>query len=466
MKRALLWAVLVCGIGSIATAEEAAFRYSRDLNLPALQQEELVAVPLDSEVYANTELGLPDIRILDKAGNEVSFLSRKATTKRVDKVRRSWRATKPTVHPLEGGGLEIIVSLEKDDPQPGGIRIVSPLRNFQNRVQVFASSNGQDWQSITEDGLIFDYSQYMDVDNDTVDFGELGRATADSGDLRHFRIVIDDVTAEQESELLELTRRLRGDEEIQREEKVIIRRRPFRIDQLEFWRDERIDRTTGDKRIAYPIEMTKVENVPADAQTIVALKSQREPLTSFKLKTPTHNFSRRARVQVEQVRGTNHEWRTIGEATISRLDFRDLNREELAVSFPESRESQYRMVIENRNSPPLAVDGIEGEGSEYELVFLADPQATYRLTYGDADATGPIYDIAAVRASLDAGYQPVVARLGKQIELTGATEESGWSLMRLVNNAWLLGGVIVLLVAALGWGLYRATRRLGTMTDE
>jgi len=56
--------------------------------------------------------------------------------------------------------------------------------------------------------------------------------------------------------------------------------------------------------------------------------------------------------------------------------------------------------------------------------------------------------------------------LGDQIESPGATEESGWSFLRLVNNPWLLGGVIVVLVVALGWGLYAATRRLGSIPDE
>lgn len=459
MTRAILCAAILCGIASSASlAGESAFQLSKELDLPQLEQEELVAVPLDSEVYAATAPGLPDIRILDGDGYEVSYLLRKATTTRQETVRKSWRATKPTVHPLDGGGLEIIVTLDKDDPQPGGVRIVSPLKNFQQRVQVFASSDGQDWQPITEDGLIFDYSQYMDVRSDTV--------PAAAGDLRRFRVVIDDLTAEQESELLELTRRLRGDEETQREEKTIIQRRPFRIDRLEFWRDDRVDRTSGDKKVEYPVEVAGVENVPEDSQTIVNMQSQQEPLTSLKLKTPARNFSRLARVQVEDVRGVQHEWRTIGTATVSRLDFRNLDREELAVSFPESRESQYRLVIDNRNSPPLVVDGLEAQGNAYELVFLAEPQSDYRLAYGDPDAESPSYDVAAVRASLDAGYQPVVASLGQQIEAPGAATEGRWTPLGLVNNPWLLGSVIVVLIVALGWGLYGATRRLSSMPDE
>lgn len=458
MMRAILCAAILCGIASPTAAEDAPFRYSRALNVPTLEQEELVAVGLDSEVFAATAPGLPDIRLLDGYDNEVSYLLRKATTTREETVRKHWKAAKPTVRPLESGGLEIIVELDKDDPLPGGVRIVSPLQNFEHRVQVFASADGQDWKPITEDGLIFDYSQYMDVRSDTV--------AADAGDLRHFHVVINDVTSEQESQLLELTRRLRGNVESEREERFSIQRRPFRIDRLEFWLDNRIDRVTGDKKADYPVTVAHAENKPEDSQTLVRVESHREPLTSLKLKTPDRNFSRQVRVEVEDVRGVQRRWRTIGQATVSRLDFRNLDREKLAVSFPESRELEYRLVIDNRNSPPLVVDGIEAEGNAYELVFLADPKIEYRLAYGDADAASPSYDVAAVRASLDAGYQPIVANLEGQIESPDAAAEEGWTLSRLVNNPLFLGCVIVLLVVVLGWGLYGATRRLGSITDE
>jgi len=462
-----LVAAILGAIAAQAAADESVFQFSRPLSLPALEAEELVSVPLDSDVFAATrreplgrmtDPGLPDVRIFDASGNEVSYLLRKASTTREETVRKSWRAVRPTVRVAGATGLEIIVELDKDDPLPGGVRIVSPLQNFEHRVQVFASADGKDWQPISEDGLIFDYSQYMDVRSDTV--------PADAGQLRHFRIVIDDVTAEQQSQLLELTRRLRGDEETEREERFFLQRRPFRIDRLEFWRDDRVERTTGDKKVEYPVTVADIKNLSEEAQTVVAIESSREPLTSLKLKTAARNFSRRAHVQVEDARGTQQRWRTIGEGTVSRLDFRNLDREELAVFFPESRESQYRLVIENRNSPPLEVNGIEAEGNAYELVFLADPQIDYRLAYGDAEAKPPSYDVAAVRASLDAGYQPVLASLGEPTESPGAAAEGGWTWSGLVSDPWLLGCVIVLLVVALGWALYGASRRLGSIPDD
>jgi hypothetical protein len=180
----------------------------------------------------------------------------------------------------------------------------------------------------------------------------------------------------------------------------------------------------------------------------------------LKLVTPTHNFSRLGRVEIEETQGVQHQWRTIGQATVSRLDFRTLAREETAVSFPESRTSRYRVVIENRDSPPLLVQGVEGAGHVYELVFLAVPRLDYRLVYGHPDTKRPRYDVAAVEESLGQGYQPVQVGLGEQVELSGPVAERRWTPARLLNDSWFLFGVIALLGAGLAWVLYLASRRL------
>lgn len=457
MSRNMCRAVLLWAFTSVLAAAEPPYQFSRTLDVRDLQREELLAVTLDSDVFAATRNGLPDVRILDDQGDEVSYVRRKATTTRSETERKFWVAREPSARPLDGGGLEIIVELDDEDPQPDGVRFITPLKDFEHRVRVFASSDGRDWQPLTENGLVFDYSQYMDVRSDTVP------AAADG--QRHFRIVIDDVTAEQESQLLHLTRRLQGGQETERSERITIQRRPFRISRLEFWQDIEKQRVTGAKKAEYPVADFRVEEDAEKRRTIVSVDTHREPLTALKLRTTTRNFGRRAQVEREVVRGVQREWRPIGSATISQLDFRNLEREELAVSIPESRESAYRFVIENRNSPPLAVDGIVGEGNVYELVFLATPRSEYRLAYGNPDAEPPSYDVAAITASLAEGYKPVQATLGQPIEMHGAAE-GAWSLSTLLNDTRFLVAAIVVLVIGLGFGLYHAGRRLSDLPEE
>lgn len=451
-------------LGAVAIAADPTFRYAKPIEVPALEQEELLAATLDSDVYAATRDDLADIRI-QPAGNPaspaVSYLLRRVTTTKADASRRYWNATKPSIKPLPDNALEITLELGKDDPQPEGIRIVSPLANFEQRVRIFSSPDGEAWQPIGEDGVIFDYSQFIDVRNDEVPFPV--------GTNRHFRIVIDNITQELQSQLVELTRRLQAGVEQHRDERSFIQRRPFRIDRIEFWRDDVRSEITGDAKTTYPVANLKSELDEKLHQTIVSFESRREPLTSLQVNTMSNNFSRQARVEIDVSTPTVNTWRSIGTATISRLNFHNIQREHLSISFPETRANKYRIVIENRSSEPLAIDSVEAEGNQYQLVFFASPDKNSHagadeLLYGSPNASAPDYDVAALTASLADGYQPKSVTLGKQTALAVATESL--TLRDLLNDGRVLGGLAVLLVAALGWGLYRAGQRLDGLSHD
>ena len=257
---------------------------------------------------------------------------------------------------------------------------------------------------------------------------------------RYFRIVIDNVTQELESQLMELTRRLRGDAEAHRDERLVIERRPFRVDHVKSSPDAVQEHFTGDRQVSYPVGGFQVETNAEDQQTIIHVDSRREPLTSFKLVTSSHNFSRHAQVQVERSRGVEKTWQSIGDANLSRLDFRNLKREELTITFPESRETAYRIVIDNRGSPPLEVTGVEAQGDQYQAIFLASStDQPLELLYGSATAQQPDYDTAAITASLAANYQPVTATLGKQIEHPGGGEPPPLATSGLINDPRIPG---------------------------
>lgn len=456
MKITLLGLALVClGAGAPALADEPAFRFGREVKPPPLKQEELLAITLDSDVFAATQAGLADVRLHDADGKAVPYLLRKRQTTRARAVRTTWPARDPTARPLDDGGLEITVHFEDDDkrPHPNGLTIVSPLRNFRQRVRVFTSADGERWEPTGEETVIFDYSRYMDVRNDSVSFPETGR--------RHFRIVIDDVTVEQESDLLAFTRRLQGDKELERTEQATLDRRPFRIERIDFWREVQQDRVTGDEKTAYPVAEHRVTEDREQHRTTIEVDTRRQPMTSLELETPDRNFSRHAVVEVEVVQGVTKNWKKIGEGTLSRVDFKNLKRDELAIAFPESRPAHFRIIIENRDSPPLVVSGIKAEGNVYELLYLAAPDRHDQLVYGSEEAERATYDTAAIEELLRNGFQPSPAELGPEAATAVRPAPFRWS--KLLNNPFLVGGVVAVLVMALGWALYGAARRMDKM---
>jgi hypothetical protein len=429
--------------------------FSNEIDAGKLKQEEILAVPLDADVYAGTRDGFPDLRVLDPKAAEVPYLLQKMTETRTISVEQTAPAKDVSLRELPEGGLEIQVSKDQKVPPAEGINLITPLTNYRQRVQVSGSDNGVSWHDLISDALIFDYSRFMDVANHKVKLPE--------NRYSRFRITVRDVTASQESELMELTRRLRSGKETEREERTTVQRRPFRIDRIEFSYHER---RQEDKKTVYPVADFKSEENAAQRQTLVTVHTHREPLTGFRVETTSRNFNRRASVQIPIVKGVRTQWQDIGTATISRIDFRDLRREELLISFPEARHPEYRIVIDNGDNPALAVAGISGEGSSYRVLFLAAPEMAYRLSYGSETEKAPSYDTAALRESLARGFQPAAARLSEQTTTGPTGEPAGLAARRLLNNPFVLGAVIFVLVVVLAWGLYRAGRRVDQLPKE
>jgi len=459
-----------CSIGLLIVASAQAenrLRFARPVEIASLEQEELVAVALDGDVYAVTRSGYPDLRMLKGADEEVAFLVRRATAKVGRKVKQVWTAKDIALHPLEEGGLEITfrIDLKEHPEQPQGIRLITPLRNFEHHVQIESSADGKTWELLVEEGLIFDYSQFMDVQNLAIELpASLGKAWS------WLRITIDDVTQEQQSQLLQLSRNLNGATEIGRTEQLTIRRQPFRIDRIELWHDAmRLD-MVRDQRVDHSLTIQRIEQDAEAHKTHVYLKSRREPLTRLTLVTTDRNFSRAARVEVRHDDsgrdGSGKEsWQAISSAQLAHFDFRSLQRKSLSIGIPEHRETDYRLVIENRDSPPLSVKNVTAQGNAYEVVFLAAPKVDYRLAYGSTTLSAPNFDTAALTATLGEGFTPIAASLGEAIELEVAPEPSEPLLKRLLNNGPLLTAIIAVLAVLLAAGLTRATRNLEGMEE-
>lgn len=447
----MLWAMLVTMAAGVAQ-EAAGFQYSRPILVESRDQEELFALRLDSDVFASTRDGFPDLRVLDAENRIVPFLIRRVAETRHDTIRRFWTAQNPALKPLDQGGMEIRIVLRPEDPTPAGLNFVTPLRNFEQQVQVFSTTDGKE-STLVEGALIFDYSQFMDVRRTEV---RLPQTSA-----REFRIVIDALTSDQESQLLELTRSLRGEAEDRRTEKTTIQRRPFRIDQIDFWMEQVVQTPQSNILQPYPVtDLTISEDVERKL-TLIEFSCRREPLTELSVVTTSRNFSRHAEVQVPAISGDRSgNWITVANAAISQFQLRNVQEQHLTIGLPETRQNRLRIVLENRDSPPLAIDGVLAVGNQYEVVFLGKPNQALRLVYGSATAEPPQQDLAALTTALAKDIRPLLATIGVQSKNENFEVRKPFTMKDLLNNRLVLGAVIGILVIVLGWGLYQAARRI------
>jgi Protein of unknown function (DUF3999) len=446
--RIVLALVAVAGMG--ASTSESQYRWSRAVKVPAIEQPRLEAVVLDSSIFAATKPNMADLRLRGDTDEPVAFVLRQTPTSRQRTVVKRWTAVQTGAKPVTPDGLDIFFDPPKDEVGPfDAISIETPLRDFEQQVRVFSSADGQTWQPLGPTTVIFDYSRFVDVRSVEVPISQ----TAD----RHFRLVIEDVTAEQASELSELTRHFRGTEETDHTDRTVVERRPLRVDRITLLSHRVETELQGSKRIAYPTTDFQIHQDPKQKWTILDFRTDGEPLTGLTLLTDQTNFSRTVTLQVPSRPGAD-EWQSVTFATLTRFSFQALKKDELKLTFPEQRATRYRLVVENRDSPTVPVRGVEAEGPEYQLIFLATPGQTFRLEYGWPDAPAAVYDTAAIDASLAAHYSPELVELGVPVETVPVAPEL--ALSTLLNDPRVVIGVLAGLSVILGWGLYRASRRI------
>lgn len=449
----------------------ARFKYVKPIDRGVGKDEEIVAFTLDSDMYAATRAKFPDIRIVDEKEAEAPYVIEPLIEIRQERIRQVFNTETVTARP-EGNALEVHLRLPEKTPDAEGFHFVTPLINYERKVRVTGSVDGKKWTPLVIDGIIFDYSQYMDVSSREINLPK--------NNFREFRVTVEDVTDDKESPFKELTRTFKDAKEAQRVERTVIERRPFRIDRISFWGVTTRDRVQQTQTASYPVDSFDAKDDAAKKQTIVTVKTRREPITRLTLETLSRNFSRRIVVEVPVPVPTNPDqrkqprkrtdpdpgWRSIGEATIENFSFRDQKREQLTITIPESREEQFRIVIHNEDNPPLNVTGVKAEGSVQRVIFLAQPAKTYRAFYGSESVAAPKYEAATVLATLRKDNAPVLAKLGAQTDNTEFGGEPSQGLRGLLNNWLFLGTAIGLMVVVLGWCLFRAGKRLENLPKE
>lgn len=448
--------LLLGGLPLSAAERATSYRYWKPLEETQSAREEMLSFTLDGDIYSATAMGLPDLRIVDQTGTEVPYQLRQDTERKVERVRRGTPSSVVSLKE-EGEAIEIHTRLDKDARAAEGLSLVTQLNDFERTVRVAGSQDGQEWTPLGE-GVIFDYSRYLDLHNHDVPL----KPNA----CREFRITIENVTDEKETPYYALSRSFRRGSEVQRTEATSVERRPLRMDRISFWYEVEQEQQRKPKMADYPVVDYQRSELAETQETQLSVRTRREPLTGFTLEVANRNFSRSVAVQVPVVRGTKTEWRDVARKTLLKLDFHTLKRSELTIEFPEQREENYRLIVENQDNPPLDITGVRAKGNVYRAVFLHEAGKNYRVFYGEESAKPPRYDVSTVLALLGKDYQPTPLALGaQQANPDFQIRPESW-LGRWLNNPIVLSVAVTLMVLVLAWGLFHASQRLERTATE
>lgn len=358
-------------------------------------------------------------------------------------VERQWKADIADLVTKDDNSVELLVNVPEELDTIVGLTIETPLRNFDRSVTVSGRvDENAEWDTLATGELLYDYSRFADVRNSKICF--------QGGAFERIKVEIHAVTDVQASRLSELRQTFTNEGPVERTEIKALQRRPFRIDSVHLLTQH--TRRKEKSRAVREYEAAKVNIERDDSHATVAdIRTYRQPLTAIRVKTGSRNFSRQATVEIIR-RG---DVRTLGRGQLYDLSYRDIQERDVTVNFPETRAKRLRLSIVNGDNPTLPIDGVELLGHVYEVVFLAAPDANYRLYYGSPDAGEPIYDTTAIKRLLREGYGPVTASLQTQ-ESNQLYEPDSRGFL---DSKLFFVIVIVLMVAVLGFALYVAVRQ-------
>ncbi|MBN1394547.1 MAG: hypothetical protein JW959_05960 [Pirellulales bacterium] len=442
---------LLAAAASQPAAERHSFRFHKDVILAQPGRESMVSVLFDSQVYAAARDGLPDVRLLDDTGRQTPFAIEKVVETIESEVRRPLPSRVFSPPSEQGDRVKVLLRLDGEARGADGLSVFTPLENFEYRVRVYGSDNGLTWLPLEENGRVFDYSRLMDISNRDVRLPK--------NEQRLYAVEIIGVGEVEQSLFREMTRKYHDKEEVERIEKTVLRRRPFRLERIEFWKDRKETLQRRDEKTDYYASIAKINEDLDERATKMLIDAKRQPITELTIETASRNFVRPAEVYVKTAAGRRAEMNCIARNKISLIEFGAFDRRSLTISFPEQRAKQYLVVIHNGDNQPLKITGVSAHGNVYRAVFLAKADRKYRLVYGSQIAERPDYDAAAVLAPLRAeGHRPIEAKLGQEVEDSPAGQPL--SVDSVLNNPLLLGSAIVVLVLLLAWALCTAARRV------
>lgn len=444
--------ILLATSHCLAASPLARYRYARKID-GSFPEREMVAIELDATVWQKLGTGEVDIRIADQEGNPAPHLKRKAGTRETRTVRHPRRTRIEALSDQEENQLELRLALETDTHGANVVDFDTPLRDFAKAVTIWGLENDETEALLAERERIYDYSRFADIRETSI------RLPEDSTQYRAFRILIEDVVAEETLPLRWETRRWEEDEETLREEHRRILSRPFRMNAVNLYERRAEDAGYVPRIARQTFDSVSHRRQRGPAGTVIEAKHTGAPLTSLKLAARDANFSRRVIVETPVRRDGREVWRKKSAGQVSRISFRDFQHEALKIPLPGTRSQRYRITLLDQDNPPLQEVLVSAEGPVWQAVFLAEPDKEYTLYYGaDAASRPPRYDLSPLERLLRRDHHPVLLPL--QAETSNPLFQKTGFLASENAMRILFALAIIVMLAVLGSALYRASRHI------
>jgi len=322
--------------------------FKKEISFQAISSPTLVRVELDNEIYAESSRGYSDLRLHTSHGVEGYFVKsilqpKEVATSKVLTASHYNREQATLIYTFSKpfDVEKIILNIED--------------RNFESTFDLYA-----DGKLLVKETKIFDYSR------------ETGN--------RNFTIHIPKTNAKE----LKIVYHLDQTTSFYKKYKdVEILSQYLSIKSIRCINTNRREKEVL-KSTVIPLESTTLK----EGKSTYFFKSDMIPFSKITLNVSEKNFKRRAYLYASD---NNKTWHSVTTFSLFASTF----NHQLHNSATTTVRAKYlKFEIENRDNKPLTIPTIKIETLPKNLYFIAEPNASYRLYFGDKKLQRPHYELS------------------------------------------------------------------------
>jgi len=388
--------------------------YAEIENRVNLEPNHLAGFYLEPDVFSNvaSERAFADLRVVTAARQEVPWT---IIVCRPEKIHERLPVRMGNLSQTENGETWLELRVEKPESAVSAIEIITPDSDFSRQVQVLGSRDGNHWNSLRNDGVIFDSSLEENLRHTKITFPEstfpyLGLKVNNGGAQP---LNITGVQALQNRSSPGQTYTIGGKVEGQ----TVL---------------------TSTHESAVTIRMDQVF-----------------PLDRLVIKTLDRNFQRTVEIRIK---GKGGNWIYWAQGSVFNIETEKIRESDLTIEMPEITTEQFRLVFRNLDSPALKIDGVTGQGYHRLLVFKEQGHRKRYLFWGNPAARKPQYDLAGLLVKQQADDIPRAYLGPVQTNPKYGGDKARKPFTERYKH--LLYAVVVLVIVGLLFLQYRVFRRM------
>ena len=320
----------------------------------------IVDVPIDNEVFANSNKGLSDVRIIDDVSQEVPY---KLVTTKNDSSRKDYAPKLINNSVAVGKYSTAILDLGERGLITNSFTIQTTSNNFQRNVTVYGSDNQTDWNVLKSNGYIYDYTDskaQVKSQNTTVSFSD--------SIFRFLKIEVADVDNKP----------------------VVIK--SVLVSQF-------AQKNVQEFSVSPSFEIAQ-DAANQTTNLVADLGQSGIPTNKILLTIGDENFNRSLAVFSSNDKNSAN-WKSVGYGYIFRYNTPKFVGENSSIVINETTDRYFKIAIYNNDNLPLSFSGIATFATYRDLVFQAQAGKSYRLFYGNTKAKAPQYDLEKYFQYLD-----------------------------------------------------------------